>query len=83
VGEVAVVGLPDARWGEQVAAFLRPAPGQRIDKDELVEYMRAHLAAHKTPRHWFVLDAFPLTGSGKIQKFRLRERWAQGEFNEL
>jgi len=83
VGEVAVVGLPDAKWGEQVAAFLRPAPGQRIDKNELVEYMREHLAAHKTPRHWFVVDAFPLTGSGKIQKFKLRERWANGELIEV
>jgi len=82
VGEVAVVGLPDAKWGEQVAAFLRPKPGQRIDKDELSGYMREHLAPHKTPRHWFVLDAFPLTGSGKIQKFKLRERWMQGEFRE-
>jgi fatty-acyl-CoA synthase len=83
VGEVAVVGLPDAKWGEQVAAFVRPAPGRRIDKDELVAYMREHLAAHKTPRHWFVVDAFPLTGSGKIQKFKLRERWASGELTEI
>jgi len=83
VGEVAVVGLPDAKWGEQVAAFVRPRPGQRIDKDELVDYMRQHLSPHKTPRYWFELDAFPLTGSGKIQKFRLRERWQAGEFNEL
>ena len=45
--------------------------------------MRAHLAPHKTPRHWFVLDAFPLTGSGKIQKFKLRESWKAGEFSEI
>jgi fatty-acyl-CoA synthase len=83
VGEVAVIGLPDAKWGEQVAAFVRPKPGQRIDKDALVDYMRSHLSPHKTPRCWFELDAFPLTGSGKIQKFRLRERWQAGEFKEL
>ena len=83
VGEVAVVGLPDAKWGEQVAAFLRPKPGQLIDKAVLIDYMRAQLAPNKTPRHWFVLDAFPLTGSGKIQKFKLRERWSQGELVEL
>ncbi len=83
VGEVAVVGLPDARWGEVVAAFLRPKPGQRIVKDQLVDYMRQHLSPHKTPRHWFELEAFPLTGSGKIQKFRLRERWLSGELDEL
>jgi fatty-acyl-CoA synthase len=83
VGEVAVVGLPDAKWGEQVAAFLRPKPGQRIVKDELVAYMRQHLSPHKTPKHWFVLDAFPLTGSGKIQKFKLRDGWVKGEFGEI
>ena len=82
VGEVAVVGLPDAKWGEVVAAFVRPAPGQAFDKEALVAYLREHLAPHKTPKHWFVLDAFPLTGSGKIQKYRLRERWQAGEFSE-
>ena len=45
--------------------------------------MRASLAPHKTPRHWFVVEAFPLTGSGKIQKFKLREFWAKGEVRAL
>ena len=83
VGEVAVVGLPDAKWGEIVAAFVRPKPGQRIDKEALVAYMREHLAHHKTPKHWFEVEAFPLTGSGKIQKFKLRERWLAGDFAEM
>ena len=83
IGDVAVVGLPDQRWGEVVSAFIRPAPGMIIDKDELHDYMRAHLAPHKTPRHWFVVDAMPLTGSGKIQKFKLREQWSKGEVKEL
>ncbi len=83
VGEVAVLGLPEARWGEEVAAFIRPAAGQRVDKDELRAYVREHLAAHKAPRHWFELQAFPLTGSGKIQKYRLREQWAAGELQAL
>jgi fatty-acyl-CoA synthase len=54
-----------------------------IDKDELHDYMREHLAPHKTPRHWFVVDAMPLTGSGKIQKFKLREQWSKGEMKEI
>jgi fatty-acyl-CoA synthase len=45
--------------------------------------MRAALAPHKTPKHWFVVEAFPLTGSGKIQKFKLREIWAKGELTAL
>jgi len=83
VAEVAVLGLPDAKWGEEVAAFIRPAGGHRVDRDELFAYVREHLAPHKTPRHWFELQAFPLTGSGKIQKFRLRELWQRGELRPL
>jgi fatty-acyl-CoA synthase len=79
VGEVAVIGVPHERWGEEVAAFIRPAPGTAIDKEELIAYMRSWLAPHKTPKHWVVVEAFPLTGSGKIQKFKLREAWGKGE----
>src|ERR1700694_109511 len=78
VSEVAVVGLPHEKYGEEVAAFIRPMSGAKIDREELSPYMRAALAPHKTPRHWFVVEAFPLTGSGKIQKFKLRELWAKG-----
>jgi fatty-acyl-CoA synthase len=83
VGDVAVVGIPDEKWGEEVVAFIRPAPGERIDKEELFAYTREHLAPHKTPRHWFVLDAFPLTGSGKVQKFKLRDLAISGGVTEL
>ena len=75
VADVAVVGVPDATWGEQVAAFVRPAPGQTPDPGELFAYCREHLAPHKTPRYWTVLEEFPLTPSGKVQKFVLRERF--------
>ena len=83
ISEIAVVGLPHERWGEEVAAFIRPAQGAVIDNEELAAYMRASLAPHKTPKHWFVVEAFPLTGSGKIQKFKLRESWAKGELQAL
>jgi fatty-acyl-CoA synthase len=83
VGEVAVIGIPHERWGEEVAAFIRPAPGATIDKEDLDAYMRAALAPHKTPKHWFVMEAFPLTGSGKIQKFKLREAWTKGELTAI
>jgi fatty-acyl-CoA synthase len=83
VGEVAVVGLPDDNWGETVSAFIRPAPGTTVDKQQLFSYLREHLAPHKTPRQWFAVDEFPFTGSGKIQKFKLRQQWIDGEWNEL
>jgi fatty-acyl-CoA synthase len=83
VGEVAVVGLPDEKWGEEVAAFIRAAPGKRVDKSELFAYVRQHLAPYKTPSHWFEVDAFPMTGPGKIQKFKLRQMSTAGEVTEL
>ncbi len=83
VGDVAVVGLPDEKWGETVAAFVRPAPGHGVDKNALFSYLREHLAPHKTPKHWFAVEEFPLTGSGKIQKFKLRDQWQDGALTEL
>jgi fatty-acyl-CoA synthase len=83
VAEVTVIGVPHEKWGEEVAAFIRPVSGTVIDKDELTAYMRAALAPHKTPKHWLVVDAFPLTGSGKIQKFKLREAWIKGEMTAI
>ena len=62
-------------WGEQVAAFIRPAAGQTPDPDELFAYCREHLTPHKAPRYWIVLEEFSLTPSGKIQKLVLRERF--------
>lgn len=76
VAEVAVLGLPDPKWGENVAAFIRDAdPANPASDTELREYCRQHLSPQKTPRIWMRTDAFPLTGSGKIQKFVLREQW--------
>ncbi len=77
VAEVAVIGVPDPRWGEQVAAVIRPAdaaapPGP----DELAAFCREHLARFKTPRLWFFVDSFPMTPSGKIRKFEVRQRFS-------
>ena len=74
VAEVSVVGVPDARWGEVVAAFIRPS-AEAPTQQELFLFCRERLAAYKTPNHWVFVDAFPLTPSGKIQKFVLRERF--------
>lgn len=73
VAEVAVVGVPDDHWGEEVAAFIRPASGIAPTPEELRIHCREHLAPYKTPVHWQFVDSFPLTASGKIQKFKLRE----------
>ena len=73
VAEVAVVGIPDARWGEQVVAFIRPAVGQSPREEDLFAYCRESLSPQKTPQRWVFADGFPMTPSGKIQKFALRE----------
>jgi fatty-acyl-CoA synthase len=74
VAEAVVVGVPDPTWGEVVAAFVRPAPGQPVPTPEALRaYCRENLAPYKTPLHWTFVDAFPMTPSGKIQKYKLRE----------
>ena len=78
VADVAVVGIPDAKWGEQVAAFIRPAEGGTASEADLHAFVREHLAPFKTPRHWVFVDSLPLTPSGKVQKFLLRDRFLEG-----
>ncbi|MFO7855439.1 MAG: AMP-binding protein [Paracoccaceae bacterium] len=83
VGEVAVIGLPDEKWGEIVAAVIRPAPGATPDPAELRAHCRARMAPMKTPAVWLRAEGFPLTGSGKVRKFALRDAWAAGELQDL
>ncbi len=81
VAEVAVVGLPDPKWGEIIGAFIRGTGP--LDKPALHAHCRAIMSPQKTPNVWVQVEDFPLTGSGKIQKFILRDRFAAGEFTEL
>ena len=79
VADVAVVGLPDERWGEIVGAFVRDAdPSNPASDGELHTYCRENLSPQKTPKAWYRVDEFPLTPSGKIQKFVLVEEWKKG-----
>jgi len=79
VGDVAVVGIPDEKWGEQVCAFVRCAPGATAAQKDLDAHVREELAAYKAPRIWVFVDDFPMTPSGKVQKFVLRDRFLSGE----
>ena len=82
IAEVAVVGIPDETWGEQVACFMRAAGAERPDDAALKAFIRARLAPQKTPAYWIWVEEWPLTGSGKIQKFKLREGFQQGAYAE-
>ena len=77
--EVAVLGVSDKKWGEVVVAFMRVS-FEAPKVDELVIFCREKLSPQKTPKHWVFVDEWPLTGSGKIQKFALREKFEAGGF---
>ena len=81
VAQVAVVGLPDEKWGEIIAAFI--LSGTAPDVGDLRAHCRAHLSAQKTPSVWVQVPEFPLTGSGKVQKFAIREQYLAGSYGEL
>ena len=75
VQDVQVIGVPSKRYGEEVMACVVLKEGCALTEEELKDRVRAHMARHKVPKYVAFLDAFPMTASGKIQKFRLRE-WA-------
>ena len=81
VSETAVYGIPDLQWGELVMASVLLKPGQSLGADELIAYCRRSLAHYKAPRRVeFWESNLPKSGSGKIVKRVLRERfWAQAQ----
>lgn len=72
VDDCAVVGLPDARWGEVVTAVVVPAPGKSFDDIAIRSYAKNHLAGYKVPKRVVVVDDLPKTSTGKVQKEQLR-----------
>lgn len=80
VGEVAVVGAPDERWGEIVVAVIRVADGHaQPTATDLHTYCRESLASYKTPARWCFVESLPTTATGKIQKYVLRDLIARRE----
>ena len=83
IAEIAVIGVPDEKWGEQVACFMRCSGGDKPTPAELKAFIRERLSAQKTPAYWIWVDAWPLTGSGKIQKFKLAEGFAACQYTPM
>ena len=73
IAEVQVFGVPSERYGEEVMAWIRLHDGATVTEQELVAACRGRIATYKIPRHWRVVDSFPMTVTGKPQKYRMRE----------
>jgi len=73
VGQVQVVGIPNARLGEIVVAWIRLRPGQEASEEEIRVWCQGQIAYYKIPEHVRFVDEFPATLSGKIQKYKMRE----------
>jgi len=73
VKDVQVVAVASQRYGEDVGAFIIRKEGSQLESEDVRDFCKGHIAKYKIPRYVFFVDTFPMTGSGKIQKFRLRE----------
>ena len=73
VADVQVIGIPDERYGEEIVAWVKCHPGHVTDAEELQAWCKGRIAHFKTPRYFKFVEAFPMTVTGKIQKFRMRE----------
>jgi fatty-acyl-CoA synthase len=71
--DVAVVGLPDRKYGEEILAWVKLREGAQLDEDDLKEYCRGQIARFKVPRYVKFVDELPMTVTGKVQKFKIRE----------
>ena len=83
VAEVAVIGAPDEKWGEMVTALVVLAEGETVTEAELIAHCRTRLAGYKLPKRVEFRDAIPRTATGKIQKFKLREGFWQGQERQV
>ena len=73
IADVQVIGVPDERYGEELMAWIMPRPGAAPDREALREFCRGQIAHYKIPRYIKFVDAFPMTVTGKVQKFKMRE----------
>jgi acyl-CoA synthetase (AMP-forming)/AMP-acid ligase II len=78
VAEVAVIGVPDEKWGETIKALVVRAPGTEIGEQDIVAHCKQRLAGFKAPTTVEFRDAIPRTATGKVQKFKLREPYWAG-----
>ena len=73
VAEAQVIGVPCQKYGEEVVAWVRLHVGTNLSPDDLRSACVGRIASFKIPRHWKLVESFPMTVTGKVQKFRMRE----------
>ena len=73
VEDAQVIGVPSVKYGEEVMAWVKPRSGTTVTGDQLRAFCHGEIATYKIPRYWKFVDAFPLTVTGKVQKYRMRE----------
>jgi fatty-acyl-CoA synthase len=73
IADVQVIGVPDARYGEQLMAWIVPRPGSSLTEEDVREFCRGQIAHYKVPQYIKFVDGFPMTVTGKVQKFKMRE----------
>jgi fatty-acyl-CoA synthase len=72
-----VIGVPDEKYGEEIMAWVKLRPDATCDGDQLREYCRGKIAHFKVPRYVRIVDEYPMTITGKVQKFKMRQMAAQ------
>ena len=73
IADVQVIGVPDERYGEELMAWVMPRPGSSLTEEGVRDFCRGRIAHFKIPRYVKFVDSFPMTVTGKVQKFKMRD----------
>ena len=73
IKDVQVAGIPSEKYGEQVGAFIILKEGQTLLEEDIIDFCRGKISRFKIPKYIFFIHEFPMTGSGKIQKYKLKD----------
>jgi fatty-acyl-CoA synthase len=74
VSDVRVIGVPDAKYGEEIAAWVKLKSGEEVTEEELKDFCKGKISPYKIPRYFKFVNEFPMTVTGKPQKFHMRQQ---------